>query len=50
MDSDQYLIKIVFPASDSADLSIGSFIDFLNAYFAAAGNPVACVDEFGVPV
>jgi len=40
----------VFPASDSADSSISGFIDFLNDYFAAAGNPVKCVDEFGVAV
>lgn len=50
MDADQYLIKIVIPVAESTDTTVGQFKDFMNAYLAAAGNPITCVDEFGVAV
>jgi hypothetical protein len=50
MDNDQYLIKIVIPVSVSTNVSVTNFITFMNNYLAAAGNPIKCVDEFGVSV
>lgn len=50
MDADQYLIKIVIPETNGAAASVKSFVDFMNDYLAAAGNPLLCTDEFGVAV
>jgi len=52
MDNDQYLVKIVFPLTTGASLpaSVTSFITFMNDYLVDAGNPIKCVDEFGVSV
>lgn len=50
MDADQYLIKIVIPETNGTVASVKSFVDFMNDYLAAAGNPLVCTDEFGVAV
>lgn len=50
MDADQYLIKIVIPEANGGAATVTNFKTFMNNYLAAAGNPIQCVDEFGVIV
>ena len=50
MDNDQYLVKIVIPATLSSENEVTAFIDFINDKLAAANNPIVCVDEFGAAV